>query len=377
MTFVDADKRATAHLDVLKLTASIAVGGGGLFALYLAARRQRTQELELAQRKSVQAHVEDEAKSNRAHVETVQALAAQVADHNREDAAARRVTELYSKSVEQLGSDQAAVRLGGLYALERLAQDNPDQRRTVGRVLCAYLRMPFEVPDAPPWLEDVDGLGYKTLLAEYRERVQEREVRVAAQRVLRDHLLKGDEAQPLPTFWADIALDLRATSLVDFDLARCTVGEVDFRSATFTGEAHFEAAMFTGDVDFVSATFIGAAHFKEATFTSGADFVSATFDSTVDFASARFTNGVLFGLATFKGYAHFKAATFTKLAFFKRATFASIAFFNKATFTDAASFKGTEFASRPQFTASVFIDGVPPEVSEFVSEHRSGSGSSR
>jgi hypothetical protein len=39
----DPDKRAAAHLDVLKLSASIAVGGGGLFALYLAARRQRTQ----------------------------------------------------------------------------------------------------------------------------------------------------------------------------------------------------------------------------------------------------------------------------------------------------------------------------------------------
>jgi hypothetical protein len=52
------DKRATALLDVVKLTASIAVGGGGLFALYLAARRQRTQELELAQREKVQAHAE-------------------------------------------------------------------------------------------------------------------------------------------------------------------------------------------------------------------------------------------------------------------------------------------------------------------------------
>jgi hypothetical protein len=39
----------------------------------------------------------------------------------REDAVARRITELYGKAVEQLGSDKAPVRLGGLYALERLA----------------------------------------------------------------------------------------------------------------------------------------------------------------------------------------------------------------------------------------------------------------
>ncbi|HWO58966.1 MAG TPA: hypothetical protein VNO31_02835 [Umezawaea sp.] len=124
---------------MLKLTASIAVGGGGLFALYLAARRQRTQELELAQREKAQAHTELVAETTRLHAEKIQEHAAQVAETNRAhaeqvakdsrmDAAAWRVTELFAKSVEQLGSDKAAVRLGGLYALERLAQDNEDQR---------------------------------------------------------------------------------------------------------------------------------------------------------------------------------------------------------------------------------------------------------
>lgn len=41
------------------------------------------------------------------------------------DAEARRITDLNTKAVEQLGSEKALVRLGGLYALERLAQDNP------------------------------------------------------------------------------------------------------------------------------------------------------------------------------------------------------------------------------------------------------------
>jgi len=39
LALVDVDKKATAQLDVVKVAASIAVGGGGLFALYLAARR--------------------------------------------------------------------------------------------------------------------------------------------------------------------------------------------------------------------------------------------------------------------------------------------------------------------------------------------------
>lgn len=39
------------------------------------------------------------------------------------------------------------MRLGGLHALERLAQDNPAQRQTIVDVICAYLRMPYTPPD--------------------------------------------------------------------------------------------------------------------------------------------------------------------------------------------------------------------------------------
>ncbi|MEV4250934.1 hypothetical protein AB0J63_47045 [Streptosporangium canum] len=63
--------------------------------------------------------------------------------HATHDATERRVTELYTKAVEQLGHAGAAVRLGGLYALERLAQDNPGHRQTIVNVICAYLRMPY------------------------------------------------------------------------------------------------------------------------------------------------------------------------------------------------------------------------------------------
>ena len=41
------------------------------------------------------------------------------------DVTEQRVAELYTMAVEQLGSDNARVRFGGLHALERLAQDNP------------------------------------------------------------------------------------------------------------------------------------------------------------------------------------------------------------------------------------------------------------
>jgi hypothetical protein len=151
---------ATVQLDVVKVVSGIAVGGGGLFALYLAARRQRTQELELAQR------------------ETVHALAVRVAENTEKDAAERRVTDLYAKAVEQLGSDKAPVRLGGLYALRRLAHDDPRQRQTIVDVLCAYLRMPFTLPGEEPG-EEADPAEIEV----FRARNEEQQVRLAAQRI--------------------------------------------------------------------------------------------------------------------------------------------------------------------------------------------------
>lgn len=52
-----------------------------------------------------------------------------------------QVTDRYTKAVDQLDEKNAlAVRLGGLYALERIARDSPDDRTTIAEVLCAYAR---------------------------------------------------------------------------------------------------------------------------------------------------------------------------------------------------------------------------------------------
>jgi hypothetical protein len=80
----------------------------------------------------------------------------------------RRITELYTKAVEQPGSDKAPVRLGGLYALERVAQDNPGQRQTIVDVICAYLRMPYDLPGTPP-----AGEAAREAREDYRDSVQE------------------------------------------------------------------------------------------------------------------------------------------------------------------------------------------------------------
>jgi hypothetical protein len=200
LSFVDSESKVSAHIEALKVASGVVVGGGGLFALYLAGRRQRTQELELearrmelAQRDRVQTHAEE------------------VAAHAHQDAAERRVTELYTKAADQLGSDKAPIRLAGLYALERLGQGNPDHRRTVIDVVCAYLRMPYTPPDG---LGDVDD-------PDERRRNEELQVRKTAQRILRNHLEvphKGNSSSSPTTFWPGICLNLSGAHLVDFAL---------------------------------------------------------------------------------------------------------------------------------------------------------------
>src|SRR5262249_13348845 len=51
-----------------------------------------------------------------------------------------KLTERFSKAVELLGSEKLDVRLGGIYALERIARDSLKDHWTVMEVLTAFVR---------------------------------------------------------------------------------------------------------------------------------------------------------------------------------------------------------------------------------------------
>jgi hypothetical protein len=50
------------------------------------------------------------------------------------------ITERYTKAIEQLGDDGLTIRLGGIYALERIAKDSERDHPTVVEVLSAFVR---------------------------------------------------------------------------------------------------------------------------------------------------------------------------------------------------------------------------------------------
>jgi membrane protein implicated in regulation of membrane protease activity len=51
-----------------------------------------------------------------------------------------QVTERFTKATDQLGDDKLEIRLGGIYALERLMKDSRADRGTIVEVLTAYVR---------------------------------------------------------------------------------------------------------------------------------------------------------------------------------------------------------------------------------------------
>jgi uncharacterized protein YjbI with pentapeptide repeats len=284
-----------------------------------------------------------------------------------------QVADRYTTAVEQLGHEKAPVRLGALYSLGHLAQDNPQYRQTVVDVVCAYLRMPYTLPAQPE--VDAEDVEKSALPASDRDRTshsapdlgparEELQVRQTAQRLLADHLrcppqTSGQEAQllepsPQQAFWPGIRLDLTGATLVDFTFPHTSVIQAVFFGATFQGRAGFVGATFRA-TGFDRATFQGFAEFVEATFLGRAGFVGATFRGDARFTGAAFQGFAWFGEATFRGDVEFDRATFQGgHARFTRATFRGATRFSEATFRSRAVFDGATFQGGASFTGATF-----------------------
>ncbi|KAB8181813.1 pentapeptide repeat-containing protein [Nonomuraea phyllanthi] len=290
---VPTAEQISARIEAVRTALAAGAGVGAAVTLLLAVRRQRHQELAAA--------------------------------HTAHDATERRVTELYTKAADQLGSDQAPVRLAGLHALERLAQDTPALRQTIVDVICSYLRMPYTPPVEQDRHEDIraaqraararrparpDTSGGRNLH-------EEGQVRRTAQHILTAHLRYQDSPAPHrrwlsrqpdgnPRHWPDIWIDLTGAVLIDFDLRDCRLasawfGDAQFvhpawfGGATFTGSVRFGGATFSSDVEFDQATFIGrTTWFDQVTFADGAQFGGTTFSGEVRFDQTTFAGGAWF-----------------------------------------------------------------------------------
>ena len=65
---------------------------------------------------------------------------AKAADAQARTAEQGHITDRFTAAVEQLGSDKMAVRLGAIYALERISKDSRRDHWTIMETLTAYVR---------------------------------------------------------------------------------------------------------------------------------------------------------------------------------------------------------------------------------------------
>jgi uncharacterized protein YjbI with pentapeptide repeats len=158
-----------------------------------------------------------------------------------------QITDRYTKAVDQLGSMESGkpnltVRLGGIYALERISRDSPKDRATIMEVLSAYVRQNAPAPKQASNAEEVFLSG--AALHEYLSKLKPPQEDIQA-------ILTVIGRREATTGFPIEAVDLHSTSLQRADLEGAHL-----EGAGLIG-AHLEEAFLVG-------ARLGGAHFDGA-----------------------------------------------------------------------------------------------------------------
>ena len=330
-------------------------------------------------------------------------------DHIRQVHAERR--SRYTKAIEQLADEKAAVRLGGIYTLvgladEWLADDSltKDKQNEEGQViinnLCSYIRSPFPLAEkideykaykkleelkkkesenllnkveqfelkalVEPFINSQDYKEPEDITADYVTFHEEQDVRrtIFVEMGKRSSVISNKEEGDVTGAWSDFDFDFSQAHIFysfykltiekgNFSGAKFYAG-TDFSKATFNNEAHFGEATFNNLAHFGGTTFNSHAYFGKATFNNLAHFGGTTFNNIAHFGETTFNNITLFDKATFNNEAHFGEATFNNLAGFGKTTFNNIAHFGETTFNNDAYFGETTFNNDAYFGETTF-----------------------
>lgn len=156
-------------------------------------------------------------------------------------------TDRYSRAVEQLGQqgpDKLQIRLGGIYALERLAHDSPRDQPTIIEVLSAFVRTNARQQDN--LLGDCPEQNGKP-----REDVQ------AALTVIGRREVANDNGHAINLSFACLSvMDLRGANFVGADLVRVNLEKARLADADFSGAEFGYSVLRHANLD--NAKFHGA-----------------------------------------------------------------------------------------------------------------------
>jgi hypothetical protein len=202
-----------------------------------------------------------------------------------------KLTDRFSKAVELLGSENLDVRLGGIYALERIARDSQKDHWTVMEVLTAFVR---ENSREKP--EDTEETGEKET-APKRKETKPREDIQATMTVIGRRKWIETETQRLNLQRVNLAVyvlegvNLSRADLSGADLSGADLSGADLSGAFLTGANLSETFLIGADLSGaylseanLSRAFLTGAKLSEAKLSeanlSGAFMTGANFEDT-------------------------------------------------------------------------------------------------
>jgi uncharacterized protein YjbI with pentapeptide repeats len=159
------------------------------------------------------------------------------------------VTDRYTRAVEQLGHSALDVRVGGIYALERLMRDSRHDQPTIVEVLCAFVRNRSQ----SVWQACADVETTQTYQCPL-------DVQAALTVIARRRTGQPDAVPDLS------AAKLSGASLPDANLAGARLRAADFRDATLAGADLRGADLMQADL---SGAWVSGANLERAEVTSG------------------------------------------------------------------------------------------------------------
>jgi uncharacterized protein YjbI with pentapeptide repeats len=292
----DRSKEATARKDLVQALGFLMVGVAGAVGIFFTWRGQRLAQQELTH-------------TRQSHEQNQKATQAQLQNAQEELRLTRQgqITERFTRAIDQLGNESLEIRLGGIYALERIARESEEDHWPIMEVLTAYVRQHAPLrpeqrsePEVAVEKKSGEDSGENNETIESLRDLPLRDPDIdlplapdiqATLTVLRRRTPSLGHGEPEP-------LDLHATNLLNANLPRANLKGANLRQATLK-HADLSSAVLSDAL--LWGANLALARLRDANLTmanltmanlSGADFSGADL-SSADLWGADFRNSDL------------------------------------------------------------------------------------
>ena len=269
--------------------------------------------------------------------------------------------ERYTKAVEQLGSKEAPVRIGGVYTLvglvdEWLLDENLDytEKAREGQViinsLCAYIRSSFalafhydELTQESPTAEGLYKNREQDFYIDKAEFKSEADIRLSIIKEIHDRLQSPEINTP--GAWSDFEYDFSGSTFFY---------PIDFTRSYYAKPVNFSGSAYQDEVRFGGSTYQGGADFSGSIYWRGADFLSSTYQSQANFSGSTYQNKAVFSSSTYQDGANFSGSTYQGEVFFRGSVYRGWVVFNGSTYREEADFCGSTYRCGADFSDSTY-----------------------